>query len=784
MVSANLAKLDREFANQVQKMGYPGAALCIAKDGKVLLNRGYGWSDKEKKRPVTPQSVFRIASLSKPITAIAVLKLCQDGRLKLSDKFLSFFPELKPLIPQRRPDPRLREITVQNLLQCSSGWDADLSGDPMFGTLAHEAAGYSRNLRPTIRSILNYWMARPLEFDPGTRYAYSNLSYAVLGEIVSKVSGLPYTKFVEQTILQPLGLTSMRPGDTAGSAAQEVKYYSGDTFATAIVPNVKSPVSGAYGSDFYLEYDTACFGWLSTAEDLVKFGTAFGIKSAGKNVLNEQYWRFMVGPPTYVGKNFCGQYFASGWEVERTASGIITEMSRHGSLAGTQAFMACRRDGYVWAVLLNEKLGQGTVYRQDLTKLIDGALGNIHPGNAQFIQSTGFVDPSLQKLDNIFAAKLVEHGYPGATFCVAKNGKILLRRGYGWANREKGILCQPDSTFRIASISKPLTAIAILSLCQDGKLKLDQKAFPLLRNLKPTPRGIRPDKRLYTITLRHLLQCSAGWDSAGGSDPFFSPFTSYIANMSETMMPTVPNTISYWMEQPLLFEPGSRFSYSNLCYGILGEIVASTSGMSYIAYVQERILRPLGMTQTVPGYTLTEAPNEVRYYSEEPNGNRCVPGAKEIAAAAYGGGFCVECMTATAGWVSTAPDLVKLGIAFNGPRPLQKILNDKYYQIMLSKPSFEIPSSDEEYFGMGWEVQRDSKGNIVDFSRHGSLAGCMSLICCRRDGIVWAALFNTRPIAYVPCREDIKAAIKDCLDHAKDLNAGAAGKKHTTSGGK
>jgi len=112
------------------KYEIPGGALAVTSGGKMIYARGYGWADVEENLPATPASLFRIASISKPITAVAVMTLVQDGKLKLDDHALHVL-NLKPLTGAKE-DPRLVKITVRQLLQHTGGWDRDKSGDPMF----------------------------------------------------------------------------------------------------------------------------------------------------------------------------------------------------------------------------------------------------------------------------------------------------------------------------------------------------------------------------------------------------------------------------------------------------------------------------------------------------------------------------------------------------------------------------------------------------------------------------------------------------------------------------
>src|SRR5262249_30274495 len=157
-------------------------------------------------------------------------------------------------------------------------------------------------------------------------------------------------------------------------------------------------------------------------------------------------------------------------------------------------------------------------------------------------------------------------------------------RGYGQADVENGIAVQPDSTFRIASLSKFITATAVLTLVEQGKLDLDARAFALIPQLTPLP-GAVMDPRLPTITVRQLLQHTGGWDSSLSGDPMFN--STAIALAAGTAPPASAETVvRYMLGRPLDFAPGTRYAYSNFGYNVLGRIIERVSGQSYAAFVQ------------------------------------------------------------------------------------------------------------------------------------------------------------------------------------------------------
>ncbi|HXO20807.1 MAG TPA: serine hydrolase domain-containing protein [Thermoanaerobaculia bacterium] len=182
-----LASFDRIVPSLMAKWGVPGAAVAVVQEGRLILARGYGWADREARQPVQPDSLFRIASLSKSLTSAAILQLVEEGKLRLDDKAFDLLKDLRPRAGAR-VNPQLRQITLRNLLQHSGGWDSGKSFDPMFRS--REIAGAMGVPTPAgPEAIVRYMLDQPLQFTPGTAYAYSNFGYCVLGRVIEKVTG-------------------------------------------------------------------------------------------------------------------------------------------------------------------------------------------------------------------------------------------------------------------------------------------------------------------------------------------------------------------------------------------------------------------------------------------------------------------------------------------------------------------------------------------------------------------------------------------------------------------
>jgi N-acyl-D-amino-acid deacylase len=245
--------------------------------GRLIYARGFGLADIEADEPVRPDSLFRIASVSKPITAVAVLQLVEQGKLGLDDKAFERLHGDPAFNPHGTPDPRLRQVTIRQLLRHTGGWDRDVSFDPMFRPI-EIARELDVDAPAGTSAVIRYMGGKPLDFNPGERYAYSNYGYCVLGRLIEKASGQPYEAYVKEHVLLPLGITRMKLGHTLleDRAEGEVKYYEpeGKPEPAVVGKNIGQDAPLPYGA-WYLEAMDAHGGWIASAVDLVRFAAAF-----------------------------------------------------------------------------------------------------------------------------------------------------------------------------------------------------------------------------------------------------------------------------------------------------------------------------------------------------------------------------------------------------------------------------------------------------------------------------------------------------------------------------
>jgi N-acyl-D-amino-acid deacylase len=365
---AALAPFDELMTTFVAEHGVPGAALAVVKDGKLMLARGYGYAERDDKVPVEPTSLFRIASVSKPITAAAVLKLVEEGKLALDAKAFGLL-RLEPFLePGATVDPRLAAVTILQLLNHTAGFDRGASFDPMFrSTQIAEKLGVPAPAGT--EAIIRYMMGRRLDFDPGARYVYSNFGYCVLGRTIEEVTRQSYETYVKEQILKPFGIETMRIGKSLREerAPGEVVYYDDrdDRRGPAVVGAIGHPVPRPYGTWYHESLD-AHGGWIASVIDLARFAAAFSERPP-RRILRPETLKIMIArPPGRPGHEEDGApaetYYACGWSVRPTGDDRAT-LWHAGSLPATESLLVLRHDGLAWAVLFNAhgRRGKGFV---------------------------------------------------------------------------------------------------------------------------------------------------------------------------------------------------------------------------------------------------------------------------------------------------------------------------------------------------------------------------------------------------------------------------------------
>ncbi|MFO7923834.1 MAG: serine hydrolase domain-containing protein [Bacteroidales bacterium] len=359
----------------------------------------------------------------------------------------------------------------------------------------------------------------------------------------------------------------------------------------------------------------------------------------------------------------------------------------------------------------------------------------------------------FENLESGIAFLLGKYDIKGASIAVAKDGKLVFAKGIGYADAEAKEQVEPRHLFRVASVSKLITATAIMKMTEFNLLNLDDKVFGPGGILNDTIYFVYRDPRVEQITIRHLLNHSAGWNRRFG-DHMFMPHL--IAREVNTELPVeVPDIIQFALKKRLHYNPGTRTSYSNLGYAILGEVIESVSGMEYETYVRQTILYPLGIQDMKIGGNLENEldRNEVRYY--EQSNARMVNSfydIDEIVPKSYGGND-ISTLGAAGGWIASPAEMLKLVVAIDGSPDVPDILSQESVKMM----------TDARLSGghtIGW-TGSDGRGN---WWRTGTFAGTSALVMRQNDGLTWAVFFNSSTFRGTTLSREINREVQTALN--------------------
>jgi len=324
-----LDHLDRIMLDLMRLHDIPGGSLSLARRGRLVYAKGFGWASLEGRVPARPEVMFGQASVSKAITAIAVLKLVDEGRLGLEDRAFDVLRDIKPL-PGERLDPRARAITIRQLLNHSAGY----MHQP-------DVAAVSRRLGipvPRLREdhLVHFFMGRPLDYDPGTRQHYSNFGFATLGAVVERVAGEPYGPAVHRLVFRPVGVQGGRVGHGAPYTPETARRY--DKKGRELPP---IDIPGESGG-----------GWIIATVEIVRLLAALD-GSRGRPFLSPDARREMLAPPPPPLKpRGNGSWFGLGWDaVRETPKG--PSYIKNGGIAGVHTEIGRLPGGFDFAIAFN-----------------------------------------------------------------------------------------------------------------------------------------------------------------------------------------------------------------------------------------------------------------------------------------------------------------------------------------------------------------------------------------------------------------------------------------------
>ena len=354
-----LKKMDSEIERFIGRWNIKGLSLAITRNDSLLYAKGYGWADKEEGKEMTPTNIMRMASASKLVTAIAVMLLVEDGKLRLDSKVFGTNGILNDTIYTNAiKDKRLFDITVDHLLQHKGGFGLG-AGDPMFNTKDIIAAKHLAG-PPSNEELTQIVLGRKIAFTPGQGFRYSNFGYMLLSLVIERVTGQSYWDFVTEEVLHPAGCYGFRPATNyyADRNEKEVRYYGPDTEEVEEYNGSGRMVERVYGGS-NVNGLMGAGGWCASAADLARLVAATDKYPHVSNIISNESIDSLTA-------------FAKEGRVSRGWSEIDEQgkWRRTGTLSSTHTLIERFPNGECWVMITNSGVWTGHNFSRDMTRLI------------------------------------------------------------------------------------------------------------------------------------------------------------------------------------------------------------------------------------------------------------------------------------------------------------------------------------------------------------------------------------------------------------------------------
>ncbi len=338
-----MADLEQQVSAIMLRMCIPGLTIAVAKDGRLVYARGFGYSNLATRTAMQPDIMFRIGSVTKSLDGIGIYKLVQDGLIDVDAKVFGPGGYLQHLAPPPRcsMDPRLADVTVRHFLEMSVAWTTTL----------HARCGPFKMRNLTLDRLLRQQMAYTLAFAPGTSFKYTNADFSFLQAIVAarNAQRLPYQAFMKHAILGPLGMHHTFIGDRSEGVTTP---YS--------TPPVR-PLPPLHG------YGTGAGGWTTNTIDLMRLMVALrglGSHPSPLDAATQQQWVGRPQNPYFADKK---SYWVSGWDAvtcpicspgattdDLITDGVKATWIKGGEVAGGLASYQSSPNGLAFAILINQ----------------------------------------------------------------------------------------------------------------------------------------------------------------------------------------------------------------------------------------------------------------------------------------------------------------------------------------------------------------------------------------------------------------------------------------------
>lgn len=358
---SQLPRMDHAIDSFLNFWGLHGASLTIVRNDSLLYARGYGWADASTR--MHPDVRLRLASVSKLLTAVGIMRLQEEGKVFLETPVFGPFGILNEYDPYIKDD-RFYEITVEHLLRHQGGFSTR-GGDVMFNT-ARFMQQHRLSEPPSPDYLVKKEVARRLAFEPGSYQEYSNFGYLLLSLVIEKASGMPYEDFMQKEVFAPAGCSHFALGGDylKDRLPGETRYYMHpDAEPGPSFDHQFASVDKCYGGNFISGLYGAG-GWIGSVPELARLVCSIDGHGPVPDILEP----FSIEQMTHY---FDENTYGLGW-VDCKPDG---EWTRTGSFSGTSALIKVYPDGECWIMVTNTSAWRGSRFTRNTAALFKNLRG-------------------------------------------------------------------------------------------------------------------------------------------------------------------------------------------------------------------------------------------------------------------------------------------------------------------------------------------------------------------------------------------------------------------------
>lgn len=541
--TATVEAIEALLQREMQSQQIPGLSAAVAHQNRLCYQGGLGTADLEHQAAARPDTRYRTASIAKSLTAVLVLRLAELEKLDLDADVRDYCPSF----PAKR-----WPVTCRQLLGHLGGVRHYRRPLESVGTRHFDQ----------VQSALTLFSDDPLLHEPGTRFHYTTFGYNLLGAVAERSADATFMSLLEKHVLEPAEMRATRRDDHFAIVPHRARGYVKVTPALA----ARQRLNGRFPPQTLINaelHDTSMKvpggGLLSTAPDLARFAAAV---NQGKLLAAATVDAMWSSQQTREGKE---TGYGLGWKVGTTNGNKFAAHS--GGQAGTSTYLlTLPRTGTCVALMCN----------------LQGArLQPLAEAIAAVVQQPVSVDGEqkvIEKLRAAIAYEVQAHDLPSFALSLVEGDRLVWSDAFGYQDADRKTPAATDTVYRVGSVSKLFTDIAVMQLVEQSKLDLDAPVQQYLPDFQPRNPHDKP------ITLRQLMTHRSGLVRE-------SP----VGNYFDDSEPDLARTVASLNDTSLVYAPDTKTKYSNAAIAVVGAVLEKQLRDTHAAHVKRTLLAPLGM---------------------------------------------------------------------------------------------------------------------------------------------------------------------------------------------